>query len=387
MNKLLNTDELIYEIEKLNLNLSKTQKILKKTEDKYKNLLERSSDIIFVHQNGKIVLASKGCLKLLGAKNQKELIGKDLLNDIVHPDYRDVVKKRDDNVYKNKKEASFLEEKLIKLNGDILDVDVCPVPYTYKGKPAIKVYARDITKKKKNELENKLNYLKMKNLTDYFQMILEDERSRISQEIHDDLGQTLIMLKLNLQNLQNELNQIDKNNIFNDKISKIIFLSDSINQKLKDISYQLRPPILDHLGLISAIKWQVEEFEKLSGIKCSLKTSSAKLKLKKDVSTTIFRVFQEALNNIYKHSKATKVNIIIKKYENYLLFKIKDNGVGIKIDKINKLTSLGILSMKERIVSINGYFNIINNKNNGTVINIKIPTSEKYNKNIKKKRM
>jgi len=93
------------------------------------------------------------------------------------------------------------------------------------------------------------------------------------------------------------------------------------------------------------------------------------------------------LNNIYKHSKATKVNIIIKKYENYLLFKIKDNGVGIKIDKINKLTSLGILSMKERIVSINGYFNIINNKNNGTVINIKIPTSKKYNKNIKKKRM
>jgi two-component system sensor histidine kinase UhpB len=341
--------------------------------------LGRSSDIIFVHQNGKIVLASKACAALLGAQNPKELIGKDLLNDVVHPDYRKIVKERDIKILKEHKEVGFLEEKIMKLDGEIIDIDVCAVPFTYKGKAAVKVYARDITKQKKVKAESERSYQNLKNFTNYLQKILEEERHKISLEIHDDLGQLLSVLKLDLQNVLSEMPEEPKNIV--EKLSMMSNLIDIIMQRLRIISYQLRPPLLDHLGLCAAIIWQINEFEKITNIKCKLKILPKNLELREDISISVFRVLQGALTNILRYSKATKVSIYLNKNENKLMLKISDNGIGITDDKISDPKSLGLLSMKERILNINGTFNIIGKKNIGTTITVNIPLFLKDKKN------
>jgi two-component system sensor histidine kinase UhpB len=376
---MLNVEDLLKETEKLNLNLRKTNLALKRAEERYKRLLGRSSDIIFVHQNGKIVLASKACAALLGAQNPKELIGKDLLNDVVHPDYRKIVKERDIKILKEHKEVGFLEEKIMKLDGEIIDIDVCAVPFTYKGKAAVKVYARDITKQKKVKAESERSYQNLKNFTNYLQKILEEERHKISLEIHDDLGQLLSVLKLDLQNVLSEMPEEPKNIV--EKLSMMSNLIDIIMQRLRIISYQLRPPLLDHLGLCAAIIWQINEFEKITNIKCKLKILPKNLELREDISISVFRVLQGALTNILRYSKATKVSIYLNKNENKLMLKISDNGIGITDDKISDPKSLGLLSMKERILNINGTFNIIGKKNIGTTITVNIPLFLKDKKN------
>ena len=236
MDDMFNIKNLLKEKEKLNLDLRKTQTALKKVEEKYKQLLERSSDIIFIHQDGKIVLASKACAILLGAKYPKDLIGKDLLNDIVHPDYREIVKKRDNTILHEKREVKFLEEKIIKLDGEVLDIDACAVPFTYRGNTAIKVYARDITKRKKVVEELGRTHKNLKNLNNYLQKMIEKERLKFSREIHDELGQVLSVLKLDIQNIINQMPKEPKNII--EKLYTMSNLIDIIMQRLKMISYQ-----------------------------------------------------------------------------------------------------------------------------------------------------
>lgn len=376
---MLNIENFLQEIGKLNSNLRKTKIALRRAEERYKKLLERSSDIIFVHQDGKIVLASKACAALLGAQHPKDLIGKDLLNDIVHPDYREIVKKRDIKILEQHKEVGFLEEKIIKLDGEIIDIDVCAVPFTYKDKIAVKVYARDITKQKKIKAESERNYQNLKNFTNYLQKILEEERHKISLEIHDDLGQLLSVLKLDLQSILSETPKEQKDIV--EKLNMLSNLIDIIMQRLRIISYQLRPPLLDHLGLYAAINWQVNEFAKITNIKCKLQIVPKNLELREDISITIFRVLQEALTNILRYSKATKISIHLKKSEHKLFLKICDNGIGISKNKIGDPKSLGLLSMKERISNINGSFRIIGKDNIGTTITINIPLCFKEKKN------
>jgi len=370
MNNMIINEDFLKERKEINSNFRKTKIALKRTEEKYKELLERSSDIVFVHQGGKVVLASKAAAVLLGAQHPKELIGKDLLNDLVHPDYREIVKKRDKRILKQQKEVGFLEEKLIKLNGDVIDVDVCAVPFTYKGNIAVKVYARDITKQKRIEAESDKSYQNLKSFANYLQKILEEERHKISLEMHDDLGQLLSILKLDLQDI---LNEAPEEESLVEKLSRMSNLIDIIMQRVKMISYSLRPPLLDHLGFYAALNWQVREFEKVTNIKCKLKLVPEDLELNENISIPVFRVVQEALTNILRHSKATEILIYIKKNRNSLFLKIRDKGIGIPDDKISDPKSLGLLSMRERIANINGTFSISGQNNIGTTIIINIP--------------
>lgn len=381
MNMINDSVKLKNQIKKLKKKLLETKSALKISEEKYKNLLERSSDIIFVHQNYKIVLASKACAKLLGAKEPKELIGKHLLKDIVHPDYRNIVKKRVEKIINEGKEVGFLEEKIRKLNGEIIDIDVCAVPFTYKGKPAVKVYARDITHIKKLQREIKERSENLQNLTYYIQKLVEDEKLKISRELHDELGQLLSILKLDIIEISKTIPEDHKDIL--EKINTMENLLDLIINRLRVISYQLRPPMLDHLGLESAIKWQLEEFEKITNIKCRRNIKIISDEINEKISITIFRVLQETLTNILRHSKATEVKVNLHQNKDSLILKIIDNGIGIENEKINNSKSLGILNMKERVMSVNGKFKIFGEKGKGTTVEVRIPLEYDYgNKNI-----
>ena len=138
----------------------------------------------------------------------------------------------------------------------------------------------------------------------------------------------------------------------------------------------LRPGLLDHLGLVPAIEWQTEEFQKRTGIMCGVSIPSQEIDLDRDISTTIFRIFQEALTNIARHAGATRVDISLSVEGNTLRLGIHDNGVGITKNQIDNPRSFGLMGMRERTIFCNGAFEIFSDETGGTMVVVGIPLAD-----------
>ena len=145
------------------------------------------------------------------------------------------------------------------------------------------------------------------------------------------------------------------------------------SNQCKKFQSKLRPGILDELGLIAAIEWQAEEFEKLTNIKCSLVLPKEELKLEKNKSTAIFRIFQEALTNIARHSQATKIGISLLNHQSNIYLEIMDNGKGISPEQIKDFKSLGIHGMEERAMVFGGQVYVEGIPGKGTIVKVEIP--------------
>lgn len=223
------------------------------------------------------------------------------------------------------------------------------------------------------ELEK--SYQKYYNLSARLQYLREIERKAIASEIHDELGGLFTALKLELSSSLNAL-QKGKGNIpeIKDSLTKIIDIGIDIVQR---ISVELRPHILDHFGLIPAIEWYIKEFQKRAKIRCTMKLIENNPPLDKDRATAIFRIIQEALTNIARHARATKVMVEVIKAGESLELKVEDNGIGINEEKINDPHSFGLMSMQERVLYLGGTLKINGIKGKGTTIILNIPLEVK----------
>ncbi len=240
--------------------------------------------------------------------------------------------------------------------------------------------AEEVLRRSRNELEllvadrtaelTRMND-QLRNLSLHLQNAREDERTRIAREIHDDLGQSLTALKIELTLLRKRL-PIERKSI-NEKVASMADLVETTIQSVKRISTDLRPGILDHLGLPSAIEWQAEEFQKRTGIDCSVVFDPEQFSLDKDRTTTVFRIFQETLTNAARHAHATKVSVLLRMEAGVLTLQVKDNGKGISERDISDSKSLGLIGIRERVNNWGGLLAISGSKNKGTLVTVRIP--------------
>jgi signal transduction histidine kinase len=162
-------------------------------------------------------------------------------------------------------------------------------------------------------------------------------------------------------------------------MEEIIRIIDTVMQTIRRISRQLRPRVLDEVGLIPAIVSQLEEFRVQSGIMCNLTTKMESIPIFPKHKIEVFRIVQEALTNIGRHSKASMVNISLFPQDGYTCLEIHDNGIGIDLNKAGKKDTLGLLGMKERAATFKGILNIRSSQGEGTIIKLKIPV---YKENV-----
>jgi PAS domain S-box-containing protein len=236
---------------------------------------------------------------------------------------------------------------------------------------AIEGFFTDITDKKKVEEELKSSLEQQHQLTRYIEKVREDERVAISRELHDDLGQALTAVKIDLGTIRQNVS--DKEVLF--RISKVSELVSDTIKTVQKLTSQLRPQIIDDLGLESAIEWYTAEYEQRSKIRIILDLNYG-YNIAPEASLIIFRVMQEALTNIARHSKATEVKIGLSKNDNNINLRISDNGIGISEEEIKSKKSFGIISMRERAASLGGTFEINRDKNSGTLINLIFPLND-----------
>ena len=228
----------------------------------------------------------------------------------------------------------------------------------------------NITQSKLAEIEIRRSRQQLQELSDHVQKVKEDERARIAREIHDDIGGNLTAIKIDLLWLTNRLPPEAKP--LHEKAGAIERLVDRTMETTQRISRDLRPGILD-LGLIAAIEWQAEEFQRRMGIPCELVTSDDELYLDQDLCVAIFRIFQETLTNISKYAEATRVDVSLVAGEDVVVLEVVDNGRGIARDQLSKPGSFGIRGIKERARSLRGDVEIESVPGAGTRIKVEIP--------------
>ncbi len=251
------------------------------------------------------------------------------------------------------------------------------------GKPLFTVILRDITERKRAEQELKLSREYLRNLYDNLQTIREEERKRIARELHDDLGQTLGAVRIDLTLLRNtlppDLPELEKNAALIDRLLLSAITS------VRRISSDLRPRPLDDLGLVPALQMLAVEFSKRHNIVCELNAPTEDVPLPDQIASPLFRMVQESLNNVAKHANATHVQIELGVHENILSLTVADNGKGLADSDTKKADSFGLIGMRERAWAMGGSLHIrsaeadsrTSQERKGTTISISIPLTEK----------
>ena len=246
-----------------------------------------------------------------------------------------------------------------------------------EGEPAIlEGVLLDITKRKQAEAKLSEQREQLRALTAKISAIREEERTVISREIHDSLGQLLTGLKLDMAWLGKRINQQvegETRKMLTKKTDSITELLDQTINTVRELATQLRPGILDTLGLSAAIEWQVEDLKKRSGIECELWLCPEPKNLPQEKATVIFRILQEILTNVIRHAEATRVVIHLMPNNDALLLTVIDNGRGITTAELHHPKSLGLLGMRERANSIGGEVKLEGAVGRGTTVTVRIP--------------
>lgn len=340
-----------HELEKINLENKYTKSMAM--------LAEAAPDpVLRVDSGGTVVFSNNAGEKLGG-----NLIGNSFFS--IFPEFNSM----DFNSFiKNASEKS--EE--ASLNG-------CAYNLTLKGIPelnAVQIYFSDITAIKSYEEEITASKEKLSELSGHLQTIIETERSRISKELHDGLGQTLSFLKLQLESLKNESGSHEEKKKILDE------LNNSINNavmELKNISYDLKPRLLEIHGLIPALGLMVDQVSGKEGIKGTFEYFD-EIKIKPSLEITIFRICQELINNIIKHSKAKNFSIQISQDEESVKLIVDDDGIGFEKQKTSheetKLRGMGLISITERVQAFKGNIDIDSSPGNGTVVVVEFPVND-----------
>lgn len=259
----------------------------------------------------------------------------------------------------------------LKKDGTEILAEVFSHETLYDGKLVRLVLPIDVTEKIRAEQELFKSREDIRNLASHLEEVREEERTGIAREIHDELGQQLTVLKMDTSWLSKNVTKQDEKIIHRIKeMGKVI---DETVKTIQRISSELRPRLLDNLGIVAAMEWQCKEFQERTGIVINFSAAETVVNLPVKTANGLFRIFQESLTNIARHSQATQADVTLNLSANEIILLVEDNGIGFIKEKINGKRTLGMLGMRERALLLNGECKINSKPGQGTLVEVIIP--------------
>jgi two-component system sensor histidine kinase DegS len=341
---------------------------LRTSQESYEELFTNASDAIWVHDiDGKIVIANKACEKVTGY-SPDELIGKSV-SEIMPPDALNIARDTKTKLMKGQSIDQRYDQRFIKKDGSEAIIELFTRLIRVDGKPvAFQNIARDVTEERR--LRDNLRLQIHKTL-----MAQEEERKRIARELHDDVAQSILLLSRRLDILiSRDTYKSPKATV--SKLEDIRAIANEAYKSLQRYARDLRPSILDQMGLVAALNWLAEELGKELGIKTMVKADKLP-PLPSETELAMFRIAQEALNNVRKHAQASEVKIIVESSTSNMRMIITDNGKGFLTSRLTenlaKEGKLGVLGMEERARLIGGNIQIKSEPGKGTIVIAKVP--------------
>jgi two-component system sensor histidine kinase UhpB len=352
----------------------KAEEALRKNEEKYRTLVETMNEgLTVLDENGRWTYVNDKFCYMLGYFSG-EFVGHSVFEFLDETNQKIL----EDQLNKGRKgEYTSYEIEWVRKDGTNIPTIVSPKPIfdsegRFKGSLAI---VTDITEQKRNELalresENQLRYLSSKLLT-----IQEQERKRISAELHDELGQALAVMKLRLKSIERGLSK--NQTAIRDECNSTLQYINEVIENVRRLSRDLSPSILEDLGLSSALRWMLDEFTKVYHIDVTLEMAEIDHLFSRKAQVILYRIFQEALTNIGKHAQATRVSIVIKKDEDKISFSVEDDGKGFDLSRAARRDmtpkGIGLATMNERVRMLGGSLHLMSQKTGGTRITFTVP--------------
>jgi PAS domain S-box-containing protein len=259
-------------------------------------------------------------------------------------------------------------------DGRIVSAEHRSVPVLDGGRlVAIEGTARDVTEQLAAQQELHGSREQMRRLAARVESAREDERTTLARELHDELGQSLTAMKMELMraNAVFRKNRLQPKTV--DRLQSLIGLTEIAIATVKRISTDLRPPALDHLGLAEAIRWEGVTFRARTGLRCRVRARREGTRLTPDQQTIVFRIFQEALTNVVRHARASAVQVSLTEQLGCFELQVRDNGRGITPAQGADPKAIGLLGMRERAELIGGTFEITGERGKGTVVRVRLP--------------
>lgn len=349
------------------------QEALRESEARFRTIFEYSPVAIFVTDLESMVIdANPAACQLHGSKRD-ELVGQSVLDLFPQQEKRN----GEGNGPKLRRTRwNSTQSFAATRQGEAIPIAVTASRIEYADRDAVLLHVRDISEQKRAEAQLRNSREQLRALSRRVQNAREKERRRIAREVHDEVGQALTGLKMDVAWLGKHLveqGDADWNPKFLSKIESMSGVIEATMHVVRKIATELRPSVLDALGLVPTIEWQGQEFQNRTGIRCSVRVAAAGLKTKPEISTAIFRILQEILGNVARHAKASAVKIDVKEKPPSLVLEVRDNGRGINDLEICAPDSLGLLGIRERALAFGGEVKIRGSAGKGTTITVFVP--------------
>jgi PAS domain S-box-containing protein len=366
------------------------------SEERYRSLVHLAPDAIFVNRNNKIDFVNPAALQLFGATAAEQILGKSPF-DLFHSDYHPIMQDRIQKMV-NGQPAELIEEKIIRMDGTVRDVEVAASPFQDQEGTAIQVILRDVTENKRAEealqeanehleqrvrertmdLQNLTEQLEksrheLRNLASELVMAEERERKRIAGVLHDDIAQILATAQMRLSLFQGIPSEMDQQTLEETKA----LLAQSI-QETRILMNDLGNPLLFDLGLKPACEALADRLMERHPVRIRCDIRDAYKHLNQDVKTILYQVVRELLNNVAKHSQAQNADVLIEMENGHLRLKVTDDGVGFDPQTLGAPTvegGFGLYSIRERLIAIGGSIMIESSPGTGTVVTAILPAT------------
>ncbi|MEI6049906.1 MAG: PAS domain S-box protein [Bacteroidota bacterium] len=368
--RIVDENERIFMSDKKIFELKNVAKALQESEEKNRLLMDNSGlGIGYYDKEGRILMLNHEAVKNFGGK-ASDYIGKNLTEIFGNEDGQVFIKRLNFTV----ESGSSLQYEDYMKHGEKEGWYLSTYTRILDGKgnvDGIQVIANNITDRKLGEKKLKESQKKLQKLARHLDEIMENERSLVALNLHDDLGQELTAIKMNIAWVKSRIGV--QSQAVNEKIDDISQMISETIESIKEISSFLRPLILFDLGLVPAFASLLKKFEKQSGIRCLFSYEHEEFQIGNRISLILYRILQESLTNIARHSEASLAEVKLRLVKNKIEMQITDNGKGIGKNEVNSLTSMGIAGLKERVRSISGRLLIKGEKGFGTSIKVSIP--------------
>jgi PAS domain S-box-containing protein len=350
----------------------------KQVEEKYRSIFENAQEGIFRSTpERRFVMANQSMARILGYDSPEDFIAG--ITDIprqlyVDPDDRTKIVR----MMERQGLARSNEVRFYRKDGSIIWVSMTIMP-TRDEKGQVLYYegiVEDITDRKRADEESRRTEEQMRAFAARLQTVREEERTHIAREIHDELGGALTGIKIDFSLLTKAAGEIKEELLKHSMLDQMLNTMKHIDKTIKTvrkIATELRPGILDDLGILAALEWQLNDFQKHTGIRCEWISSLEEINLDEQETTALFRIFQETLTNIARHADATGVRVHLRKEANTCVLDVEDNGRGITKNNIDDKRSLGLLGMRERTLAFGGHIDVKGQPGRGTKVTVEIP--------------
>jgi PAS domain S-box-containing protein len=326
---------------------------------------------IWISDADRIVFANRACAALFGASERDALIGRSIY-ELLAPESRDPVRQTVTKALGGEVAAPTIHERIARLDGNLRDVVIAIACLPDHGRTVMQMVITDISERARENRELERSRRKLRSLSASMVQAREDERKRIARELHDELGQRLTALKMELSGLGGDA----AGSAPASRIDAMLEMVDDTVATVRRIATELRPLMLDDLGLNAAIEWLADGWARRMGVKMTLHLGAADPAIDDAAGIALYRMVQEALTNIARHARATEVCIEVQESGGELLVTVMDNGIGFDPGSMFREGSHGLLGIRERALMLGGELEIGNSPRGGGRVTVRLPLRE-----------